>query len=205
MQWHGAALGERGRKALELLAYLLEARVEKRNGVPKEELFEILYPNHTDAQAGAALKQMVYRMRSYLGATAIVVQGNGYALGDFETDLEQFLAQPRPELWRGTYLTDLGTDHTSSIEKRLTKALYQLVCEMMRQQHPDTVRLARILLEMDASEIKTLTLVLQAAQQANDTISAIHAYAHAKTKLEELGETLPNTWQAFLEQQLTMH
>ncbi len=202
MQWQGAALGERGRKALELLAYLLEARVEKRVGVPKEELFEILYPNHTGTQAGAALKQMVYRMRSYLGASAIVVQGSGYALGEFETDLEQFLNHPRPELWRGIYLTDLGTDHSSSIRERLTKALYQLVCEMMRQQHPDTVRIARILLEMDASEIKTLTLVLQAAQQANDTVSAIHAYAHAKTKLEELGETPPASWQEFLEQQL---
>lgn len=203
MRWHGAALGERGRKALELLAYLLEARVEKRNGVPKEELFEMLYPNHTDAQAGAALKQMVYRMRSYLGATAIVVQGSGYALGEFETDLEQFLNHPRPELWRGTYLTDLGTDHPSSIRERLTKALYRLVSEMMHQQHPDTVRLARILLEMDASEIRTIRLVLQAAQQANDTVSAIHAYAHAKAKLEELGETPPASWQDFLEQQLT--
>jgi DNA-binding SARP family transcriptional activator len=201
MQWHGAALGERGRKALELLAYLLEARVENRAGVPKEELFEMLYPNHTDAQAGAALKQMVYRMRSYLGASAIVVQGSGYALGEFETDLEQFLAQPRPKLWRGTYLTELGTDHASSIRMRLTKALYQLVCEMMRQQHPDTVRLARILLEMDASERSTIALVLQTAQQANDTVSAIHAYAHAKSKLEELGENLPDTWQAFLNEQ----
>jgi DNA-binding SARP family transcriptional activator len=202
IRWHGASLGERGRKALELLAYLLEARVEKQSGVACQELFEILYPNHTDAQANAALKQMVYRMRSYLGAEAIIRQGNGYALGEFETDLEQFLKNPRPELWRGIYLSELGLEHPSSIRDRLTQSLRQLVSEMMQQQHADTMRVAKILLEMDTTEPSTIKMVLQVAQQTGDTVSAIHAYAQAKTKLEELGETPPASWQIFLEEQL---
>jgi DNA-binding SARP family transcriptional activator len=204
IRWHGAKLGERGRKALELLAYLLEARIEKQSGVACQELFEILYPNHTDTQANAALKQMVYRMRGYLGAEAIVRQGNGYALGAFETDLEQFLKNPRPELWRGIYLSDLGLEHLSSIRGRLTQALRQLVSEMMQQQHTDTMRVAKILLEMDTTEPSTIKMVLQVAQQTGDTVSAIHAYAQAKTKLEELGETPPASWQVFLEEQLMM-
>jgi tetratricopeptide (TPR) repeat protein len=200
IRWRGETIGERGRKGNELLAYLLEARVEGRDAVPSEELFEVLYPNATDAQAAAALKQQVYRLRGVLGADAILRHADGYALGTFDSDLERYLETPRADLWRGAYLADLGADHPSELRDRLIEALREHVLQLSRTDKREALRLSRILLEMDAYDFETLRLTLNAALEAGDTLSAIHAYASARARLEEIGETLPDTWQTFLEQ-----
>ena len=197
--WHDTPLGERGRKALELLVYLLEARVEKQPVVALEELFRVLYRNHQPAEAKAALKQLVYRMRGFLGAEAILHLGQGYALGAFETDLELFLEHPQPELLLGNYINDLGTDHPSSLRQVLMEKIQTLLSEMMQHNHPETVRIARILLEMNSPDHKNLTLILKAVQHAKDPVAAIQIYAHAKQKLEEMGEDLPDSWQKYLQ------
>jgi tetratricopeptide (TPR) repeat protein len=199
IRWRGETIGERGRKGNELLAYLLEARVEGRDAVPSEELFEVLYPNTTDAQATAALKQQVYRLRGVLGADAILRHADGYALGSFDSDLERYLATPRAELWRGAYLADLGVDHPSELRDRLVNTLREHVLQLTSTDKREALRLARILLEMDAYDLETLRLTLHAALEAGDTLSAIHAYASARARLEEIGESLPDSWQVFLE------
>ncbi len=199
--WHDAPLGERGRKALELLVYLLEARVEKQPVVTLEELFRVLYRNHQPAEAKAALKQLVYRMRGFLGTEAILYLSDGYALGAFETDLELFLEHPQPELLYGNYINDLGADHPSSLRQVLTEKIQTLLSEMMQHNHPETVRIARILLEMNSPDQKNLTLILKAVQHAKDPVAAIQIYAHAKQKLEEIGEDLPDSWQKYLQAQ----
>ncbi|MEY4530189.1 MAG: hypothetical protein RLZZ156_910 [Deinococcota bacterium] len=198
MRWYGNALGERGRKAKELLVILLEARIEQNPAVSSNKLLQLLYPEIETTQANASLKQLIYRVRGFYGHDIILRTENGYVLKEIQTDVELYLKHHNPELWRGIYIHDLGNEHPSSIREQLIQTLHQDILELQKNRNDHTPKLIRILLEMDAYNLEFLRLGLRIFQDLNQITTILHIYNLGKLKQTELGIELPVTWQEFL-------
>jgi hypothetical protein len=181
------------------LALLLEARVTGREGVKALELLDVLYPEHEESTGLGALKQLVFRLRSSLGKSAILRISDGYALGTLETDAEVFLESAATHLWRGPVLQDLPDDITSFLRDALAQAL-RLNTERLLENDPlEAHRLAEIMCESDPYDLHALRLNLRALERTGDARRLERSYAQARTQLSEVGENLPERWQAFLQ------
>jgi tetratricopeptide (TPR) repeat protein len=202
MRWNGVPLGERNRKSQELLAFLLEARVAGRESVASAELGDALYANVTHAQANTALKQQVYRLRGLIGSDAIRRHADGYALGQFVSDVEHYLRHPDSRVWRGAYLGD-HPEFPSSLRDDLYRRLRTQARNLRTSDPREATRLHRILLEMDPYDLETLHALLETLRDSGDTLNAMHQYAQSRSRLEEIGEALPESWVAFLETAVT--
>jgi hypothetical protein len=75
---NGLVLSDRTRKGKALLSRLLQARLAGRRELSNVELVDQMYPEMSDEKGASALKQLVYRLRSQLGANAILRTANGY-------------------------------------------------------------------------------------------------------------------------------
>jgi tetratricopeptide (TPR) repeat protein len=191
------AIKYRGRKRLEFLLYLLETRISGRGEAHTLEMIDALYPELSEAEAKAALKQLVYLVRHQLGSEVIQSTPNGYALGAVSSDLEQFLASGEASLWRGTYLQGFGEGWLQGVRDAVVHALQSRV-EVLAETDPNqAVRLGKILLEMEPYDLEALELTLQALVASNENPKRI--YLEMRQKLLEVGEMLPETAQAFLE------
>ncbi len=198
MRWQSIPIGERGRKAKELLVLLLEARIEQHPVVSNSLLLEALYPSIEENQANASLKQLIYRVRGLYGNDIILRTEGGYVLKDIQTDVELYLKHHNPELWRGVYIHDLGNEHPSSIRERLIQTLHQDILEIQKKPNQHTPKLMRILLELDAYNLEFLRLGLHIFRELNQVATILHIYNLGKIKHAELGIELPETWQEFL-------
>jgi tetratricopeptide (TPR) repeat protein len=187
----GKALSDRTRKGKELLAALCEARIAGRREVADLELFDTLYAELDEDKAASALKQLVYRLRSTLGANTILRSNDGYALNAVESDAERFLETGDTHLWRGPYLADLGEHWASSARDALHYALRKSASELLASDPIETARLGRILLQADPFDLEALGLALRALHASGDVPGATRLRAWAQSQFDEVGETLP--------------
>ena len=193
----GAELSNTARKGRDLLAVLLDARISGRREVGQLELFERLYPDMDETQATSALKQQVYRLRLSLGAGAVVRTSNGYGLGAVSTDAEDFLRQQQSALWRGPAFADFADADLASRDA-LHHALRLRVRDLLTTDAAEAARLGRILLEAEPYDTDALTLTLRALESVGDSAGLARVYAASRTRFDEVGEQLPESWQDFL-------
>ena len=191
-------ISERTRKGKEMLALLLEARASGQGHVGDMALRDALYPDMEDEKASSALKQLVYRLRSSFGNDLIVRSGDGYALGRVGSDAERYLETHDSSLWRGPYLVDLGESWPSSLRERLNRALRTQIHELLESDPAESLRLGRVLIASDPYDQGLLHLMVRAAAKLGDRSQLHDLYTRARTSFTEIGETLPETWEAFL-------
>lgn len=189
----------RGQKRKELLALLAEARIAGRSEVSTLELLGALYPGLPEALAANLLKQAVFQTRAHLGQGIIATTPGGYALGSLETDAERFLKTGDTRLWRGGYLEDASGDRDEAVRGALYQALAGRVRSLLEADPHEAVRLGRILLSAEPYDAEVLALTLRALRQQGNRRGLSRLYQQARERMAEVGEALPQNWQAFLE------
>ncbi len=196
LEQQGKTINYRGRKRLEFLGYLLETRISGRLEAPTLEIIDALYPDLLEPEAKSALKQLVYLLRSKLGAEVIQSTSQGYALGAIGSDAEEFLATGDPSLWHGVYLEGLSEGWLPGVRDALVQAIRQKIESLAKTDAKQAARLGQILLEMEPYDRDTLELTLRAIGE-NETLSTT-LYRSAKTRFEQIGESLPSSSDTFL-------
>lgn len=191
LEREGEPLPLRARKRLEILCYLLEARIAGRAEVSGLKLAEVFYPAAEEARARATLKQQVHLIRMTLGPEAIQSTPSGYALGAVRSDAEEFLRGGDSRLWRGPYLERLCEGWHGSVREALTQALGSRVEALLESDPQEASRLAQILLEMEPYDTGFLQLSLRAVRRAGSPKAATRLYKEAQERFLEVGEVLP--------------
>jgi tetratricopeptide (TPR) repeat protein len=172
LELDGQALPTRARKRLEILVYLLEARIAGHAEVTLAELLETFYPHQMLEESRNTLRQQMYLIRSSLGNESILSTQDGYALGNVSSDAEEFLLTGNAELWRGPYLERLGDGWHPGVRDALVLALRSRVQELLETDTRNAARLAQMLLELEAFDPEILRLCLLALSRNNETALA---------------------------------
>jgi tetratricopeptide (TPR) repeat protein len=168
LELDGQAVPTRARKRLEILVYLLEARIAGRQEVTLAELLETFYPHQMADDSKSTLRQQVYLIRSSMGNESIISTPDGYALGNVSSDAEDFLLTGAAELWRGPYLERLGDGWLPSVRDALVLALRSRVQELLETDTHNAAWLARILLELETFDPEIFRLCLLALTRNNE-------------------------------------
>jgi DNA-binding SARP family transcriptional activator/tetratricopeptide (TPR) repeat protein len=198
----GQKIVYRGKKRLELLCYLLEARMAGRNEVSALELAEVFYPDHSDKDAKHTLRQQIYLIRNELGQQIIHSTTNGYALQDISSDAELFFSTFNTRLWRGVYLERMSEGWDGNISESLTQALRSGFERLLETDLSEAARIGEILLTMQPYDAELLYQVLQGHQRAGLTKSAMRLYAEALERFWGVHESLPQRLEDFLNTKL---
>jgi DNA-binding SARP family transcriptional activator len=202
LEHSGKPVAYRGRKRLELLAYLLEARLAGRAEAGILDLLDAIFPEHPEAEARHTLKQHIYLIRGSLGPSSVLSTHGGYALGAVSSDAEEFLASGNPALWSGPYLDGLCGGWLPGVRDTLTQALRVKVEDLLGSDAPDdtseAARLARILCDMDPYDTATLHLAVQALEATGAARAASRLYSERRTAFLEVGKVLPRTPAVFM-------
>jgi tetratricopeptide (TPR) repeat protein len=188
----------RGQKRKELLVALLEARILGRTEATMLELFDRIYPNNSESEAASSLKQTVFMVRSSYGQATITTTASGYALGAIGSDAENFLRDAETRGWRGAYLQGSNLEPSESVLEVLTLALHAKAKTLLESDPSEAARVGRILLEADPYDLSALRLLCEALRALKNHRSLVRTYSEARNKLLEVGERLPESWQAFL-------
>jgi tetratricopeptide (TPR) repeat protein len=190
-----------GRKRQEFLALLLDARLNGRAEVSRLELFDALYPDKDEMKAVSSLKELVSSLRDRLGANSLTTTATGYALGAVQSDAELFLQTLDTTLWRGLYLEDIALESQKTVAESLYFSLYSKAREILETNPKEAARVARVLLEYDPYNQDYLRVSLEALRASNNHKSLVRLYTESKERFVEVGETLPEQWQQFLNRQ----
>jgi hypothetical protein len=192
----------RGGKRKELLALLLEARIRGRSEVTGLDLCDALYPLEPEVTALGALKATVFKVRSSLGSDLIDTTPRGYALGTVGSDAEAFLRTGETTLWRGTYLEDIGLEgRDENVREALHRALEVRVGALLEggaTAAQEAARLGRLLVLAEPYDLIALDLACRALQASQNRQGLSRLYTEARTRLLEVGETLPERSAEFL-------
>jgi hypothetical protein len=189
----------RGRKRQELLAFLLEARIAGRKEVHRLELLDAVYPESFEAQSTSSLKELIRSLRADYGTDLIDTTANGYVLGEVGSDAEDFLRSNDIQNWRGSYLESIRTaSDNTQVSETLHLALFAQARSQLETDPDAALQASEILLGFDALNLEHLELHLRALQENGQQKSMARAYRKSCKRLLEIGETLPETWQAFL-------
>jgi tetratricopeptide (TPR) repeat protein len=188
----------RGRKRQELLARLLEARISGRSEVSRLTLLDTLYSNENERKANANLKTMVHDLRGTLGNNAVLTTTNGYALGECNSDAEQFLQIGDTSLWRGSYLESLDLSEESSVRDSLYLLLFEKAKVLLETNPNEAARVSGFLIKAEPYRTDYLKTYLTALRLGNSHRKLGRHYQAARERLLEVNETLPETWQGFL-------
>ncbi len=196
---NGQTESVRGRKRQELLAFLLEARIAGRKEVHRLELLDAIYPEGYETQNTSSLKELIRSVRSEYGPEVILTSTNGYALGEVGSDAEDFLHSNDAQGWRGPYLDSIRTaNDNTQVSDTLHLALFAQAKTQLQTNPNLALQLSEILLGFDAMNLEHLELHLRALQANGQQKSMARAYRKSSRRLLEIGESLPETWQAFL-------
>ncbi len=188
----------RGRKRQELLAVLLEAKLSGHSEVGKLELIDALYPDEDELKASTNLRELIHVLRERLGSEAIITTATGYALGKVESDAAAFLKTGDTSLWRGLYLEGIAIEQQGTVAEPLYLLLYSKAQEVLGSNPKETVRVGKILWAYDPYNQEYLRLCVQALRASNNHKSLTRLYTEARERFSEVGEGLPESWQAFL-------
>ncbi len=192
----GKNFAYRGRKRLEFLIVLLEARVAGATEISHNELTDRLYPDLSENDAKAALKQLVFQIRNSLGTNIIQSTPRGYALGEIETDAEQYLKTKDVHFWRDVYALDFPEVAQSQLFETLIRVFKNQLELLSVTDTNQTARLGQIYLKMEPYDRDVLELTLQALKNSGQVRTKV--YATATQRFLELGEILPKSVEAFL-------
>lgn len=187
----GKPLVSRARKRLELLVYLLEARMAGRSEVTTLELLDTFYPGEDELKARNTLKQQMFLIRGDLGARSILSTASGYRLGEVHTDAEEFLNGGTGLLWRGPYLGDLGEGWLPAVREALTLALRNCSENLLPTHPQEAARLAGFLGQMEPYDVSALNLEVRTLQASGQERAARTLYLERRQGLLEVGEELP--------------
>lgn len=198
LEQSGQSAPYRGKKRLELLAYLMEARALGRPEATVLELMDALYPGSDEAGARAILKQLVYLLRNQLGPQAVLSTASGYALGMLETDLERLLQTHDTVLWRGVYLDGLGEGWFPEVRERLLEGLAGACQQGLETDPAEALRLGEIWQRMEPYDPQALALSLHALERLGEGKRLERLYRQGAARFLEVGERLPQSPQAFL-------
>jgi tetratricopeptide (TPR) repeat protein len=189
----------RGRKRQELLVLLLEARIVGRSEITRLELLDALYPDDDEDRAASSLKELIRGTRANLGAEVIQTTPNGYVLGQVTSDVEEFLKTGDSSLWRGGYLQGLEFTSSETMRESLEFALQTCIQKLLKADAKEASRVSRFLLEMNLYDLGHLRLCIQALKASDNYKTLGRVYSDARERLNDVGETLPERWQDFLE------
>lgn len=189
----------KGRKRLELLTYLLETRIVGKSEATFLELTDALYQGSDELGAKAILKQLVYLLRNQLGPQSIHSTASGYALGDLETDVEVFLTTRDGGLVRGTYLDGVCESWYPEVREQLLDTLKQRVLENLEINPNEALRLGEVWQCMEPYDSRALALSLRVLQRLGDKRKLERLYEQGVKRFKEVDETLPATFETFLE------
>jgi two-component SAPR family response regulator len=203
LEREGKTTPYRGRKRLELLVYLLETRIVGKSEATFLELMDALYPDSDELGAKAILKQLVYLLRNQLGHQAVLSTASGYALGDLETDVEQFLKTGESELVRGTYLEALGEGWYPEVREQLIDKFKELSLESLESNPAEILRLSEIWQQMEPYDVEAVLMSLRALHMVGDERKLKRLYQQAVMRFKEVGEVLPEISAAFLQDFVT--
>jgi tetratricopeptide (TPR) repeat protein len=192
----------KGQKRQELLAMLLEARIAGRTEVSKLELLDVLYPEGDEVRGSSSLKEVVRQVRSLFGQQTIQTTLKGYALGSIQSDAERFLEHFDPQLWRGPYLNGLVLERSDDQVRNAIHFALQVRLSTLAGQPKEVIRLSKMLLEADPYDLVTIRARLQALALSTPLSSINREYDSVKSRFLEVGEHLPESWQALLETNL---
>jgi tetratricopeptide (TPR) repeat protein len=195
MRFNRAPLSLRLRKARELVALLLEARLAGRQHVTSLEALDGLYKGEDEVQSSAAIRQLLYRLRKTLGDDLIQRTSQGYVLA-VKSDAEQFLETLDTRLWRGDYLQGVAFASAPSVLEALHHALKRGVERQLELDPVEAARAGRILLRGQPLDLEVLHLTLRALRAVDaDDIGSL--YASSRAAFLQVGERLPRFWQDF--------
>ncbi|OLV16600.1 hypothetical protein [Deinococcus marmoris] len=199
MRWESVsgAIPVRGRKRQELLAALLEARIEGRAEVPRLSLLESLYPEQAEGRAGLLLADLVYQVRELLGAGTILTTTAGYALGSgVSSDAEIFLVHGDTRLWRGSPLSGLDPAARSETVREALCLMLQRQGEAQLISDPtEALRVADLLTDADPYNLEALGLTLRAWRGVGNPKALSRSYDQARARFLDVGERLPEHWE----------
>ncbi len=195
MRYATQTISKRLKKARELLALLLEARLMGRVMVTQLEMIDTLYPEENEEQAASALRQLIYRLRKSLGSEIVQHTTLGYCLG-VRTDAEDFLETLDTTIWRGVYLED-EISLNPSVQEALSEALTRAITQSLPINPTEATRASRILLNMNPFERPALRLHVQALEASLDS-SLNSFYQVQQEQYQKIGESLPSSWQEFI-------
>jgi hypothetical protein len=188
----------RGHKRQELLALLLEARISGRSEVSRLTLFDSLYPDEDELKAGSSLKVVIHGLRETFGESLITTTNTGYALGNCTSDAELFLQTGDTLLWRSVYLEALDLLE-SNVRESLYIALFDQAKTLLETNPKEAARVGAMLIEADPYQADYLKVYCTALRLSNQHAKLLRHYREAQGRLLEVGETLPETWQGFLQ------
>jgi len=194
----GHALVYRSKKRLELLCYLLEARIAGKTEVSALELAEVFYPDTADRDAKHTLRQQIYLIRADLGTQCVHSTTNGYALEAITSDAEQFLKTRDTQLWRGAYLERASEGWDGNVRDCLVQALRSRLEQLGQRDPPEAARVSRILIEMEPYDRDLLRRALQLHALSSETNTVERLYAAARERFWSVNEALPPSAQAFM-------
>jgi tetratricopeptide (TPR) repeat protein len=189
----------RGEKRQRLLVALLEARLQGQAGMSTLALCDAIYPDVTEPEAASALKQTVFKLRSSHGSSAVITTADGYALGEVLSDAAAFLRGGDTGLWRGPYLDGVPFEPNAVVLEVLTLGLQSRSEGLLHTDPREAARLGRIWLAMDPYDQRALGLACAALRALGNHRSLGRVYQEARARLLEVGEALPERWEAFLE------
>ena len=197
IELNGSLFNYKAQRGKFLLALLLEARIAGRSEVSQLDLLDSLYPDMDEKRATSALKQLIYRLRSGLGSATIARTSNGYALGDVNSDAEDFLNLGDVSLWRGPYLQDLEESWSSSTSDALYHEL-RLQVKKLKDKPQEAVNLSELLLKSHPYELEVLVFCLGVLQVTNNKTTIDRVYQQSCKQFAEVGEQLPENWEDLL-------
>jgi tetratricopeptide (TPR) repeat protein len=193
---HGVSESVRGHKRQELLGALLEAKLSGRAEVSRLELLDRLFPEDDELKATSSLRNLVHTLRQTIDPTIITTTATGYALGNVTSDAEAFLETLDTSLWRGPYLA--GLESQELVQDSLYLALFEKAKSLLETNPKEAVRVGRLLLEYDPFHEAYLKFCIHALRNSHNHKSLTRLYTEAKERFVEMGESLPEQWQAFL-------
>jgi len=200
LEHSGVMLPLRGALRRGLLALLVAARLLGHREVSRSELLDSLYPQMDDVQASAALRDLVYEVRKQCGVPALLTTEDGYALGEIASDAEQFLETADTRLWRGALFEDMNLEGPFELlRERMDAALRTRAEQLLEDDPAEAARVGRLLLTSDLYDLENLRLTLRALRAAANHKSLGREYAAARVRFLDVGERLPEHWQAFLD------
>jgi len=188
----------RGERRKTLLGLLLEAHLAGRTGARTLDLCTALYPDEDERGAGRSLKQLVFQLRHQLGPGVITTTPDGYALGAVASDAAAFLESGDTTLWRGLYLED-AESRDETVRGTLYEALKARLADLLEPDPTEAARVGHILVEAEPYDAEVLRLTVRALRRLGNVRAAGTLYRKGRERMLEVGERLPESWQAFLE------
>lgn len=193
----------RGSKPRALLALLLCASLNARQGLPRQELLATLWPDTEPVQAEQTFRATLKRLRAGLGRAATISQQRGlYQLTDLHSDVTYFLEAlerhdfPAATGWyQGDFLPGLDLPEVDELRANLRQRYRGMVLHYHLEHPPElAVTLLESVLRRDPLDLEALRVTAHLLAQLGWHQRQQQLIQRSRRAfLDELGE-LPPDW-----------